>query len=135
MRPKPLLVSAPVLFLETEILLVLGGGAPSFSKDLGGPALLRVERIPRTTLVTTLVLCVPQTPRPPHLQVLPGDVHPDEISLGAVPEELLVDGFGRLAGGLLILEPPKGQQLAFVWLGMEDALLATSNPVLFRMFS
>src|SRR5215204_554296 len=113
-RPGPLLVPALVLVFEPEILLVLGGGAPLLPEDPGSTALLRIEVLPGTAFVAALVLCVPQAPRPPHLEVLPGDAHTDEVSVGTVLAELLVDGLGRLAGGLLVLEPPQRQQLALV---------------------
>jgi hypothetical protein len=44
-----------VLFLESEIHLVIGCGAPLLAEYLGSPALLRVEGLPGTALVAALV--------------------------------------------------------------------------------
>src|SRR4028118_82907 len=72
-----LLVSPPVLLLEPEVLFVFGRSTPLLAEDLGRPALLGVLFFAGFTFLSALVLCVPPRPRPPHLQVLPGDVHPD----------------------------------------------------------
>src|SRR4028119_431943 len=80
-RPPP----PAVLLLCAPVLLVFRPGAPLLAEDLGRPALLGVLFFAGFTFLSALVLCVPPRPRPPHLQVLPGDVHPDEAARRRVP--------------------------------------------------
>src|SRR5688572_7999733 len=98
--PSP--VSAAVLFLEPEVLLVLGRGAPLLVEDLRRPLLFGVELLARSALVAAHVPSVAPGAGVAHLEVLPGDIHPDEVAGRAVLLELLVDGVRGLARGLQI---------------------------------
>src|SRR5215210_319683 len=128
------MVSLFVFLLEPQVLPVLGSLAPLLVEDLRRPCLLRVFLRARSALFTALVLGVPPRPGPPHLQVLPGDVHPDEIAFAPVLQELLVDGLRSLPRLVFVFEAPQRQQLTLVRLGVEDTLLATPDPVSLRMF-
>ena len=71
----------------------------------------------------------------PHLEVLPGHVHPDEIVVSLVLLELLEDSLGRLLGGLERFDGPVRQEFVFVGLDFERALLAASDLVLLGMLA
>src|SRR3712207_1568998 len=106
-----------MLFLEPELLFVFGGFAPLLVEDLRRPALLGIWLLQRLLLVPSPVPGIAPRPGVPHLQVLPGYVHPDEVALGLIIEEAPVDSFRRLLRRLDILEAPQRQKLALVRLG------------------
>jgi hypothetical protein len=58
MRSGTLVVSVSVPFLEPEVLLVLGGGAPLLVEDLGGPLLVCIKLFAGTALFAADVLRV-----------------------------------------------------------------------------
>jgi hypothetical protein len=72
---------------------------------------------------------------PSYFAYLRALVHPDEIAFAPVAQELLVDDQRRFPRLAFVPEAPQRQQLALVRLGVEDALLAASDPVSIRMFS
>ena len=84
-------------------------------------------------LLPARALCVAHRPGPPHLEVLPGHVHPDELRLGPVVTVSLVDarsarlGLGQRADG------PLREEFALVRFDFERAAVVAGVPVPLRM--
>lgn len=124
-----------MLLFEPEVFRVFGGGSPLFVEGFRGPLLLRVEGFSGLALAPALVFRVASGACAAHLKELPRNVHPDEVLLISVLDELLVDGLRGLFRRLFVLESPQRQQLALVRLRVENALLAASNLIRLGMLA
>src|SRR5215203_2987720 len=99
-------VLAPVFLFKCQVLSILGGLAPRSVENLRRSTLLGIGPCQGLALVPCLVLRVAPRPGIAHLEVLPRDVYPHEVTLRLVIQEAFIDVVSRLFGRLGVLEAP-----------------------------